>query len=140
MEKVHLNRRPQQMEAEGVKFRSGMNVGVDVTVKIFAAVTTLWCLRSERRKGAISRLPVVNSTEFTRRWVTFHSPTVCEGDSDTVAIDAAGKHVVVIGGGDTGADCLGTATRQERRPSRNLRSCPPARGTALQLSLGRPIR
>ncbi len=37
---------------------------------------------------------------------------VCEGDLDHTPIDAAGKHVVIIGGGDTGADCLGTATRQ----------------------------
>jgi len=113
MEKVHLNRRLQQMEAEGVKFRSGMNVGVDVTGEDLRRrydAVVLAVGATERRDLAVAGreldgihqamdyLPLANR--------------VCEGDSDTVAIDAAGKHVVVIGGGDTGADCLGTATRQ----------------------------
>ena len=113
MEKVHLNRRLQQMEAEGVKFRSGMNVGVDVTGEDLRRrydAVVLAVGATERRDldvpgrelsgihQAMDYLPLANR--------------VCEGDSETVAIDAAGKHVVVIGGGDTGADCLGTATRQ----------------------------
>ena len=113
MEKVHLIRRLQQMEAEGVKFRSGMNVGVDVTGEDLRRrydAVVLAVGATERRDLAVAGreldgihqamdyLPLANR--------------VCEGDSDTVAIDAAGKHVVVIGGGDTGADCLGTATRQ----------------------------
>jgi glutamate synthase (NADPH/NADH) small chain len=113
MEKVHLNRRLQQMEAEGVKFRAGMNVGVDVTGEDLRRrydAVVLAVGATERRDlsvagrqldgvhQAMDYLPLANR--------------VCEGDSDTVAIDAAGKHVVVIGGGDTGADCLGTATRQ----------------------------
>ncbi len=113
MEKVHLNRRLQQMEAEGVKFRSGMSVGVDVTgddlrrrydaVVLAVGATAPRDLEIPGRElsgiyQAMDYLPLANR--------------VVEGDTESSAIDAAGKHVVVIGGGDTGADCLGTATRQ----------------------------
>ena len=113
MEKVHLNRRLQQMEAEGVKFRAGMSVGVDVTgddLRRRYDAVVLAVGATERRDlpvpgrelsgiyQAMDYLPLANR--------------VVEGDTPTAAIDAAGKHVVVIGGGDTGADCLGTATRQ----------------------------
>lgn len=113
MEKVHLNRRLQQMEAEGVKFRAGMSVGVDVTgddLRRRYDAVVLAVGATERRDlqipgrdlggiyQAMDYLPLANR--------------VVEGDTESSAIDAAGKHVVVIGGGDTGADCLGTATRQ----------------------------
>ncbi len=113
MEKVQLNRRLLQMEAEGVKFRAGMNVGVDVTgsdlrrrydaVVLAVGATERRDLGVEGRElagvhQAMDYLPLANR--------------VVEGDMDDTTISASGKHVIVIGGGDTGADCLGTATRQ----------------------------
>lgn len=113
MEKVHLDRRLAQMEAEGVKFRPNMSVGTDVTgddlrrrydaVVLAVGATERRDLAAEGRElsgihQAMDYLPLANR--------------ICEGDTDTTPIDANGKHVVVIGGGDTGADCLGTATRQ----------------------------
>ncbi len=113
MEKVHLNRRLQQMEAEGVKFRPGMNIGVDVTgadlrrrydaVVMAVGATARRDLDVPGRElagvhQAMEYLPLANR--------------VVEGDLAQTTISAHGKHVVVIGGGDTGADCLGTATRQ----------------------------
>lgn len=113
MEKIHLTRRLQQMEAEGVKFRPGMSVGVDISgedlrrrydaVVLAIGATVRRELNATGRElagihQAMEYLPLANR--------------VCEGDSDSSPIDARGKHVVVIGGGDTGADCLGTATRQ----------------------------
>ncbi|MEI6620356.1 MAG: glutamate synthase subunit beta [Actinomycetes bacterium] len=113
MEKFHLNRRLSQMEAEGVKFRVGVAVGTDVTgedlrrrydaVVLAIGATVRRDLQAPGRElsgihQAMDYLPLSNR--------------VCEGDCDSAAIDARGKHVVVIGGGDTGADCLGTATRQ----------------------------
>lgn len=113
MEKVHLNRRLLQMEAEGVKFRGGMNVGVDVTggdlwrrydaVVLAVGATARRDLEVPGRElagvhQAMEYLPLANR--------------VIEGDLDSTTISAEGKHVIVIGGGDTGADCLGTATRQ----------------------------
>lgn len=114
MEKSHLDRRLGQLEAEGVKFRPGMNVGVDVTgddlrrrydavvLAIGATVRRDLEVPGRDLRGiyqAMEYLPLANR--------------VCEGDMSTPPIHAAGKHVVVIGGGDTGADCLGTATRQD---------------------------
>ena len=113
MEKAHLDRRLRQMSQEGVKFRPGVEVGVDVTMgdlrKRYDAVVraigaTQWrdlAIPGRELAGvhqAMEYLPGANRVQ--------------EGDIDTAPLDAAGKHVVIIGGGDTGADCLGTAHRQ----------------------------
>ena len=125
-----------------MKFRSGMNGAWDVTGEDLRRrydAVVLAVGATERRDLAVAGreldgihqamdyLPLANR--------------VCEGDSDTVAIDAAGKHVVVIGGGDTGADCLGTATRQGAASVTQLEIMPrPPEEIGPQLSLGRPIR
>ena len=113
MEKVHLDRRLRQMSQEGVKFRPGVEVGVDVTMGdlrkrydaiVLAIGATQWrdlAIPGRELAGvhqAMEYLPGANRVQ--------------EGDIDTAPLDAAGKHVVIIGGGDTGADCLGTAHRQ----------------------------
>ena len=113
MEKRHLDRRVAQMQAEGVKFRSGVDVGTDVTgadlrrrydAVVVAVGATQWRdLPVEGRElggvhQAMEYLPGANRVQ--------------EGDLEVAPIDVAGKHVVIIGGGDTGADCLGTSTRQ----------------------------
>jgi len=109
MEKWRLDRRLDQMRAEGTQFRTGVNVGEDVTVDelrssydavVLAGGATAWRdlpVPGRQFTGvyqAMEYLPPANKAYA-------HSP-----------INAAGKHVVVIGGGDTGADCLGTAHRQ----------------------------
>ena len=113
MEKAHLDRRLRQMSQEGVKFRPGVEVGVDVTMGdlrkrydaiVLAIGATQWrdlAIPGRELTGvhqAMEYLPGANRVQ--------------EGDIDTAPLDAAGKHVVIIGGGDTGADCLGTAHRQ----------------------------
>ncbi len=114
MEKRVLDRRLEQLEAEGVKFRTGVNVGEDIAVEELKNDFDALLLTGgacERRdlpvkgrelKGiyqAMEYLPMQNR--------------VCEGDDKaTDFISAEGKHVIIIGGGDTGADCLGTANRQ----------------------------
>lgn len=113
MEKIQLDRRLSQLEAEGVKFRVGVEVGTDVTgedlrrrydaVVLAIGATLPRDLEVPGRElfgvyQAMDYLPLANR--------------ICEGDTDSTGIDAKGKHVIVIGGGDTGADCLGTATRQ----------------------------
>ncbi|QUQ63238.1 glutamate synthase subunit beta [Kutzneria sp. CA-103260] len=109
MEKWRLDRRLDQMRAEGTQFRTGVNVGEDVSVAelrdshdavVLAGGATAWRdlpVPGRQFTGvyqAMEYLPPANRAYA-------HSP-----------ITAAGKHVVVIGGGDTGADCLGTAHRQ----------------------------
>ncbi|WP_046729590.1 glutamate synthase subunit beta [Streptomyces humi] len=113
MEKRHINRRIEQMRAEGTRFRTGIEIGVDLkatdlkkrydAVVIAAGATTARDLPVPGRelKGvhqAMEYLPLSNKVQ--------------EGDYVTSPITAEGKHVVVIGGGDTGADCVGTAHRQ----------------------------
>jgi glutamate synthase (NADPH/NADH) small chain len=113
MEKHHLDRRLAQMEAEGVKFRTGIEIGQDLSandlrkrydaVLIAAGSTIGRDLPVEGRElagiyQAMDYLPLANRVQ--------------EGDLDRSPVHAEGKHVVVIGGGDTGADCLGTAIRQ----------------------------
>lgn len=113
MEKRHINRRIEQMRAEGTRFRTGVEVGRDLTagdlrrrydaVVVAAGATTPRDLPVPGRglKGvhqAMEYLPLANKVQ--------------EGDFVTPPITAEGKHVVVIGGGDTGADCVGTAHRQ----------------------------
>jgi glutamate synthase (NADPH/NADH) small chain len=113
MEKRHINRRIEQMRAEGTKFRTEVEIGRDVDAKkllkrhdavvIAAGATTARDLKVPGRElngvhQAMEYLPLSNKVQ--------------EGDLTVSPISAEGKHVVVIGGGDTGADCVGTAHRQ----------------------------
>src|SRR3954447_12557341 len=113
MEKRFLDRRLAQMEAEGTEFRVNVNVGVDVSVEalreefdaiVLAGGATAWrdLPIAGREAGGIHQamefLPWGNRVQL--------------GDLDEPPLTAEGKHVVIIGGGDTGADCLGTSHRQ----------------------------
>jgi len=115
IEKRQLNRRLTLLEAEGVMFRPGVAVGQDVPAaslrREFDAIV-LCCgagwprdLQVPGRELAGIHFAVDYLTQQNRR---------CEGDHvpDETFTTAAGKHVIIIGGGDTGADCLGTAHRQ----------------------------
>jgi glutamate synthase (NADPH/NADH) small chain len=113
MEKKHLDRRLAQLRREGTQFVTGCEVGVDITVeelrmRFDAVVLAVGALRGRDdtvtpgRELAGVHLAMEHLVEANRQ---------CEGDGPP-EIDAAGKHVIVIGGGDTGADCYGTATRQ----------------------------
>lgn len=115
MEKRHLDQRLAQMEAEGTEFRTNCNVGVDVTaaelhdqfdaIVLAGGATTPRDLAIPGREysgiyQAMEYLPWGNRAQMGDLTVE-ESP-----------INAKGKKVVIIGGGDTGADCLGTAHRQ----------------------------
>ncbi len=113
MAKHRLDRRLAQMRAEGTEFRAGVDVGMDLTAKelragfdavVLAGGATAWRdLPVPGRELA----GVYQAMEYLPP-----SNRVQEGDLAASPIDAQGKHVVIIGGGDTGADCLGTAHRQ----------------------------
>ncbi|HEU0086435.1 MAG TPA: glutamate synthase subunit beta [Pseudonocardiaceae bacterium] len=113
MEKHRLNRRLAQMRAEGTAFRAGVEVGVDLTADDLRAGSDAVVLAG----GATAwrDLPVPGH-ELTGIYQAMEylppSNRVQEGDFGRSPIHAEGKHVVIIGGGDTGADCLGTAHRQ----------------------------
>jgi glutamate synthase (NADPH/NADH) small chain len=115
MEKRVLNRRLSIMEQEGVQFRTSVNVGVDITLDQMKSEFHAIVLAGGA--GQPRDLPVpgreLKGIHFAMEYLTLSNRRV-EGDriSDAEFISAAGKRVVIIGGGDTGADCLGTAHRQ----------------------------
>ncbi len=113
MEKRHIDRRLEQMEAEGTEFRTNAAVGEGVDMEVLRAshdAVVLACGATQWRDlpipgrdlqgvfQAMEYLPPANRVQL--------------GDMDDSPINVNGKHVVIIGGGDTGADCLGTAHRQ----------------------------
>jgi glutamate synthase (NADPH) small chain len=105
MEKRHLDRRIAQMEAEGTRFQCGVPVASADQLEGFSAVVLAGGARVPRD------LPVPGrSLDGIHQAMEYLPPANRHGASSPVT--AAGKHVVIIGGGDTGADCLGTAHRQ----------------------------
>jgi glutamate synthase (NADPH/NADH) small chain len=113
MEKHHIDRRIAQMEAEGTRFRTSVNVGVDITwdelQKRYDAVLIATGAMVPRDLEVSGRN--LNGVHFAMNYLA-QANKVVAGDEASQQIDASGKHVIILGGGDTGADCLGTATRQ----------------------------
>ncbi len=113
MEKRHLDRRIEQMEAEGTEFRTnaivGQNVDVDVLLATFDSVV-LACGATAWRELAVPGRDL-GGIHQAMEYLPWENK-VQQGDIDASPINVAGRHVVIIGGGDTGADCLGTAHRQ----------------------------
>ena len=115
MEKNVLDRRLDLMKTEGVTFRANANVGVNVSVEELK--TEFDAILLAGGATAPRDLPIegrnLNGIHFAMEYLPLQNKR-CEGDtiSDHEFITARDKHVVIIGGGDTGADCLGTAHRQ----------------------------
>jgi glutamate synthase (NADPH/NADH) small chain len=118
MEKWVLQRRLDIMVEEGIKFRTNANVGVNVPVEELRRDFDSILLAGGAT--AARDLPVpgreLDGIYFAMHYLTLQNKR-CEGDSiaDSEFISAKDKHVVIIGGGDTGADCLGTVHRQGAR-------------------------
>jgi glutamate synthase (NADPH/NADH) small chain len=125
MEKRHIDRRLDQMREEGTEFRTNARVGENIDIDVLRASNdaivlacgaTAWRdlpVPGRELKGihqAMEYLPIANKVQ--------------EGDLDNHPIDAKDKHVVIIGGGDTGADCLGTALRQGAKSVSSLEIMP----------------
>ncbi len=115
MEKRVLDRRLAVLEEEGVIFRAGVDVGTDVPVARLRSDFDAIVLAAGA--GQPRDLPVpgreLRGIHFAMEYLTLQNRR-CEGDviQDDQFISAQGRHVVIIGGGDTGADCLGTVHRQ----------------------------
>ena len=113
MEKRQIDRRIDQMREEGTRFRTGVTIGIDVT----------WTELHERYDAVIVAtgapvgrdLPIagreLSGIHFAMDYLVPSNRAVA-GEDPLDHIDVAGKNVIILGGGDTGADCLGTALRQ----------------------------
>ncbi len=108
-----VDRRIEQMTAEGTRFRTGVTVGVDVRIddlrrRFDAVVLAVGATVPRELDVPGRRLDGVHQAMEYLPWAT----RAALGEVDRSPIDALGRHVVVIGGGDTGSDCVGTAHRQ----------------------------
>lgn len=118
MEKTHINRRAMQMEAEGVQFRTSVEVGVTVSFaslqENFDAVVLAG--GAEDPRGLAIPGAELPSVRMAMEFLTQQNKRNAGDDELRAAprgsLTATGKHVVVIGGGDTGSDCVGTSNRQ----------------------------
>ena len=116
MEKHLIDRRLEQMRAEGVKFETNAHVGGNVPVedlrREFDAILLAGGAEQARNLNVPGR--ELKGIHFAMEFLPQQNK-VCEGDTVDNQILATGKHVIIIGGGDTGADCLGTSHRQGAR-------------------------
>ncbi|HUE65325.1 MAG TPA: glutamate synthase subunit beta [Rhizomicrobium sp.] len=117
MEKHLIDRRMRQMEAEGVVFRTNVEVGVTVSMDMLLADYDAVVLSGGAEKPRDLPVPgrELDGIHFAMDFLTQQNRRVA-GDPEAKAapegtISAKGKHVVVIGGGDTGSDCIGTSNR-----------------------------
>ncbi|MBN1908145.1 MAG: glutamate synthase subunit beta [Pirellulales bacterium] len=116
LEKAILDRRLEQMHAEGVKFETGVTVGIDVSARYLQKSFDAICLAMGAGEPRPLDVPGhdLAGVHFAMEYLTQQNRRTA-GDGDKrlgPPLQASGKHVVVIGGGDTGSDCVGTAIRQ----------------------------
>jgi glutamate synthase (NADPH) small chain len=113
LEKRVLDRRLNLLIAEGVVFRTGVNAGEDVTARDLRREFDALLLAGGAGQARDLHVPgrELHGVHFAMEFLPLQN-RVCQGDAVAGAITASGKHVVIVGGGDTGADCLGTVHRQ----------------------------
>ena len=129
LDKKILDRRIELMKAEGVEFKTGVDVGKDITAeelkKQFDRVI-LACGASNPRDITVPGRESGNIYFAVEYLSSVTKSLLDSGFADGKAISAKGKHVLVIGGGDTGNDCVGTAVRQGARSVRQFEFLPAA--------------
>ena len=115
LEKHLIDARVEQMQAEGVTVKTGVHVGKDISAKDLAADYDAVVLAGGAEKPRDLEVPgrELNGVHYAMEFLPQQNKRVA-GDTvpENQAILATGKHVIVIGGGDTGSDCIGTSTRQ----------------------------
>ncbi len=117
LEKVHIDRRVAQMRAEGVDFRTGVHIGgknnssvpAGDLIEAFDALAITAGSEHPRDLEVPGR--ELDGIHYAMDFLPLQNRRVA-GDADVPPLSAHGKHVVVIGGGDTGSDCVGTSNRQ----------------------------
>ncbi len=127
MEKLHIDRRMEQMTAEGVAFRTSCCVGVDISVEELRAGFHAIVLAGGAEQPRDLPIPGrdLKGIHFAMEYLPLNNR---RNAGDTVPADqwisAEGKNVIIIGGGDTGADCLGTSHRHKAKSIRHFEIMP----------------
>jgi glutamate synthase (NADPH) small chain len=127
MEKHHIDRRMEQMKAEGVTFHTSCHAGVDITGEALRSDFHAVLLAGGAEQPRDLKVPgrELKGVHFAMEFLPLNNK---RNAGDTVPeenwISAAGKNVVIIGGGDTGADCLGTSHRHKAKSVRQLEIMP----------------
>ena len=130
LEKWVIDRRVDILKEEGIKFVTGCNVGVDITAEELAArydAVVLCCGAKQARDLSVPGRDA-DGVYFAVDYLTSVTRSLLDsGLTDGKAVSAAGKSVLVIGGGDTGNDCVGTAIRQgcQSVVQLEMMPCPP---------------
>ena len=118
MEKHLINRRAVQMEAEGVQFRTSSEVGVEVSFQALKENFDAVVLAGGSEEARMLDIPgsELDGVRLAMEFLTQQNKRNAGDDEVRAAprgsLTATGKHVIVIGGGDTGSDCVGTSNRQ----------------------------
>ncbi len=117
LEKTIIDRRLEQMRAEGVIFEPGIEAGTDVSVRYLQRSFDAVLIAAGAGKPRDLDVPgrELAGIHFAMDFLTQQNRVTAGDPAPRNLISAAGKHVVVIGGGDTGSDCVGTAIRQGAR-------------------------
>ncbi|NLD61455.1 glutamate synthase subunit beta [Candidatus Sumerlaeota bacterium] len=117
LEKHVIDRRLEQMRAEGVVFETGVKVGEDISLGYLrrSADAVVLCCGAKIPRDLNVEGRETNGIHFAVEYLTQQNKRVSHEEFAEDPIDAKGKNVLVIGGGDTGADCVGTAIRQGAR-------------------------
>ena len=114
MEKAILDRRINQMQREGTRFRAGVNVGVDISAAELRAKYDAIVLAIGATQWRELDIPgrSLNGVYQAMEYLPWGNKQALNELPSEPPINAKGKNVIILGGGDTGADCLGTAIRQ----------------------------
>ena len=114
MEKHLIDRRMAQMQAEGVEFRPNSHIGVNISAReLMRRYDALaLCCGSEKPRDLDVEGRDLEGIHFAMDFLTQQNRRNANEPFNEAPLKATGKHVIVIGGGDTGSDCIGTANRQ----------------------------
>ena len=144
LEKHYIDRRIGLLEAEGVRFSYGVDVGADVTAAELEARHDAVVLAIGSRVHRALDVPGADlaGVRFAMDYLYARNRWVARGDAegDDPELTAAGKHVVVIGGGDTAMDCVGNAHRERAKSVTVLDTYPAPPGPAARDSVPWPRR
>lgn len=125
IEKYHIDKRQKQMEAEGVVFKTNVHVGIDITASDLLTTydSIILAMGSEMPRDLSIPGRELKGIHYAMDFLT-RSNRLVDGIKVSDPIIATDKHVIVIGGGDTGSDCVGTSNRQGAKSIKQLEIFP----------------